>query len=75
MGTPTERILELETQLAAATTEVKNCHILLAILAERAGGVVITDEEMQSVGSLGVLTVLRDDRIPGCSILLKPHTN
>ena len=67
-----KRIMELEQKLAIAQMEIKNCHILLAIVASRGNGLVITDQEMQAAGDLGVLHFMRDDRIPGCTVLLKP---
>lgn len=64
----------LQQKLEEAINEVRNCHILLAILVARHGnGVVITDHEMQNAPQLGMLTVIRDDRVPGCVMLVKPR--
>lgn len=72
--TPPNPLEQLQEKLEQAINEVRNCHILLAILVARGGnGVVITDHEMQNANQLGQLTVIRDDRVPGCVMLVKPR--
>lgn len=67
-----ERIAQLEAQLAGAQLEIRNSHALLALLAHRQpGGVILTDEEMGQY--VGQLVIFRDERIPGCVILVKPE--
>ena len=72
MAKPTERIAFLEAELQKATQEIRHSHALLAILlSQRGGSAVVTDHEMQNAGAVGVLTVLRDERIPGAVLMVK----
>lgn len=70
-----KRIAELEAALVAheqSKLEVRNCHILLSVLVSKlGGGVAITDQQMATAGELGILTVMRDERIPGCVMLMR----
>ena len=69
---PTERIAELEAQLVAAQVEIRNSHALLALLTARApGGLILNDTELASVPLLGQLSIHRDEKIPGCVVMLK----
>jgi hypothetical protein len=73
-----KRIAELEAALETvvanqerAVLEVKNCHILMAVLVGKlGGGVAITDHQLQNYNALGVLMVMREERIPGCVMVL-----
>lgn len=68
----TNQTAELEAKLQTFAVEIRNCHALLAILVSRNdGAIAISDAEMASADALGRLEFHREDRIPGCLMLLR----
>jgi len=67
------RLQELQGKLAEAQLEVRNSHILISALAARMHGLVaLTDQEITNISAMGQLTIMRDDRVPGCIIMVRP---
>lgn len=67
-----KHIAALHEQIVAAQKEINNSHLLIACLASRAhGAVVLHDQEMANMSQSGQLSIHRDEKIPGCIIIVR----